>query len=178
MSEETLGVETFCKSIDPRLNTIVISPNDCLFEERVRLACFNCKRYGVNHTCPPRIPQLNYEQVFSEYKNGLLVWCALEFDENNKSAVRRDSTQLIHRSLLKMEQYLWDHDNSLATSFIGGSCKLCAQGCAKEACRQPSLARIPLEATGVNVIETCRSKGLLLTFPVDGVFKRVGLLLW
>lgn len=173
-----MNVCEFLNDVDSRLETIIISPSEIIFEERVRLACFNCSRYGVNHTCPPKIPDVNYRQIFSEYENALLVWCAMEFDEKTQVNVRRESTQLIHRALLQAEKYLWEHDCSLATSLIGGSCKLCAQGCAKEACRQPLLSRMPLEAAGINVVATCRKKGLSLSFPVDGFLKRVGLLLW
>ena len=42
----------------------------------------------------------------------------------------------------------------MAISFIGGSCKLCKNGCAKDKCNNPGMARIPLEATGVNVIKS------------------------
>jgi len=171
-------IDAFLKEIDPRIESVEVSSKEIVFEERVRLACFNCGRYGVNHTCPPRIPDVDYKKVFFEYQHALLIWCIMEFDEKNEANVRRESTQLIHHSLLKAEKYFWDNDNSLATSFIGGSCKLCAQGCAKDGCRQPLLSRIPLEATGVNVVKTCLEKGLVISFPVEGKFYRVGMLLW
>lgn len=171
-------LQDFLKKLDPTLESIEISTDEIIFEERVRLACFNCGRYGVNHTCPPQIPDLDYQKVISEYENALLVWCSVEFDEKTEMTARRESTLLIHHSLLKAEKFLWENDNSLAVSFIGGSCKLCAQGCAKEACRQPLLSRIPLEAIGINVVKTCRRKGVVLSFPPVGKFYRVGLLLW
>jgi len=171
-------IQAFISEIDSRLDSMVISPSEIVFEERVRLACFKCMRYGVNHTCPPRLAPLDYRKVISEYEHALLVWCLMEYDENTMDEVRRESTLLLHRALLQAEKYFWDRDNPLATSFIGGSCKLCAQGCAKDACRQPRLARIPVEATGINVIETCRRKGMTISFPPNGRMYRVGLLLW
>jgi predicted metal-binding protein len=171
-------IQEFIHGIDPRLESLTISPEEIVFEERVRLACFNCVRYGVNYTCPPRIPQVDYKKIISEYSNALLVWCVVDYDNETEADVRRDSTLLLHRALLQAEKYFWERNNSLATSFIGGSCKLCAQGCAKEACRQPRLARIPVEAAGINVIETCRKKGLNISFPPDGRIYRIGLLLW
>lgn len=172
------NIQGFIKSLNPVLETIEISTQEIVFEERVRLACFNCPRYGVNHTCPPNIPQIDYAKVIVEYDHALLVWSITGYDENTESAARRESTLLLHRTLLQAEKYFWDNSNSLATSFIGGSCKLCSQGCAKEGCRQPALSRIPMEASGINVIKTCEKIGMVIPFPPKGSFYRIGLLLW
>ena len=171
-------IQAYIHGIDSRLDSMEIAPDEIVFEERVKLACFNCMRYGVNHTCPPRIPQVDYRKAICEYEHALLVWCIMKYNPDTMEEVRRESTLLLHRALLQAEKYFWDRDNSLATSFIGGSCKLCAQGCAKDACRQPRLARIPVEATGINVIETCRKKGMKISFPTNGQMYRIGLLLW
>jgi len=48
---------------------------------------------------------------------------------------------------LKMEKLLWEKNNSTAISFIGGSCKLCKNGCGSDKCNNPYMARSPLEAT-------------------------------
>ena len=73
---------------------------------------------------------------------------------------------------------MYINNNSLAISFIGGSCKLCKNGCGKERCNNPGMARIPLEATGVNVIKTLENIGIKVQFPIKDRFYRYGLIAW
>ena len=162
---------------DSMLDSGFILPKDIVFEERVHLACFNCERYGINHTCPPNIPACDYQKIIGEYDHALLVWCSYPFTEETRSVARKESSLLLHRTLLRAEKVLWDQ-NAMVTSFTGGSCKLCETGCDAERCRQPSLSRIPLEAVGINVTKTCHKVGLEIIFPPIGHLRRVGLLLW
>ena len=166
------------KSTSPYLGAEVIELSEIVFEERVLLNCFHCPRYKVNWTCPPKIPDVDYKKIIQEYDNGLLAYCKMPFTKQKMEIVRRDSTNLLHRALLAAEKLLWDNNYPLAISFIGGSCKLCAQGCDPDRCRQPSLARIPIEATGVNVAKSVESIGLKIDFPPEEYLYRVGLLLW
>ena len=133
------------------------------FEERVKLKCFHCKRYDENWMCPPNIPELDYPQILSEYNNRILVWHKTEDRLSN----------VLHHALLEAEKLLWNSNYPLAVSFIGGSCKLCDE-CPDIGCSKPDLARIPLEAIGVNVIKT---SGLPIVFPSKEIY-RVGLLVW
>jgi predicted metal-binding protein len=66
-----------------------------------------------------------------------------------------------------------------AISFIGGSCKHCTTEECEAPCKNPTCGRIPLEAIGVNVIETCRQFNIEVEFPVErtGIIWRIGLLL-
>lgn len=74
---------------------------------------------------------------------------------------------------------MWEHNRPMAISFIGGSCKLCKNGCGPERCNQPYSARIPFEATGVNVIKTMEEQtGVKITFPPKDKLERIGLILW
>ncbi len=155
-----------------------ITFSDLVFEGRVQLKCFHCKRYGVNWTCPPKIPDINYKSVLQEYGSLLLFWCKMPFNEETYEFIRRESTNLVHRTLLEAEKLLLENNNSLAISFIGGSCKLCAQGCGTDGCRQPQLARIPLEGIGVNVVKSVKKFGINITFPPKKLMYRVGLLGW
>ena len=152
--------------------------SNLVFEERVLLNCFHCKRYGVNWTCPPKIPDIDYEKILGEYDSLLLFWCEIPFEEHTFEIVRYESTNLLHRTLLEAEKFLWEKNHSMAISFIGGSCKLCAQGCGEEVCRQPQLARIPLEGIGVNVVKSAKNVGINIIFPPKKYLYRVGLLGW
>lgn len=175
MKEELIEL---IKSKSPYLDAQTIDYSELVFEERVLLKCFYCVRYGVNWTCPPKLPDRDYRKLISECDNLLLVYCKMTFTKENMDIVRRDSTNLLHRALLAAEKLLWDSNYPLAISFIGGSCKLCDGGCNPRGCRQPTLARIPLEAAGVNVIESIKNRDLKIVFPPEGYFYRVGLLGW
>jgi len=160
------------------LGAKMIEPSDLVFEERVHLQCLSCPHYGVNWTCPPKIPDLDYRKLILEYDNALLVYCKMPFTKENFTIVRRKSTNLLHRTLLAAEKLLWENNYPLAISFIGGSCKLCTQGCDQRRCRQITLARIPLEATGINVVKSAEKVSLTINFPPKDYLYRVGLLGW
>lgn len=68
----------------------------------------------------------------------------------NFEVVRFKTTNIIHLCLGKLEKLLYDNNDSLAVSFVGGSCKLCENDCNPHSCANPKQARIPLGAIGVN----------------------------
>lgn len=166
------------RRFDDSLLSLPVSPNIFIFEERVRLVCFHCSRYNTKWTCPPRIPNLDYKQIMKEYTNGLLVYCQMPFKKEEFNDVRTESTNLVHKALLSLEKVLWEQNYPLAVSYIGGSCKLCENDCAADHCRNPYLSRIPIEATGINLISTLKQVGIEIKFPVTECLSRYGLLLW
>jgi len=172
------GLVSLIRSESPSLNVTPLAYDQLVFEERVQLACFHCHKYGVSWTCPPRIPSVDYRAVLAEYGTRLLVWCEMPITEDEYETVRRDSTNTLHRALLSAEKHLWDRGIPLTATFIGGSCKLCVGGCDPNRCRQPRLARIPLEATGVNVMKTATAAGFEVMFPPKARLVRVGLIAW
>ena len=140
--------------------------------------CFYCSKYDQQWTCPPRIPKLDYKKTIKEYDNILILEISLKVNEVNYSDMRYRSTNEIHSALLKLEKLLWDNNFPLATSFIGGSCKLCKNGCAKDKCRNKSNSRIPIEATGINVVKTLQNIGIQIDFTDNTKINRYGMLLW
>ncbi|WP_337365998.1 DUF2284 domain-containing protein [Phascolarctobacterium sp.] len=160
------------------LTLMPIMAKNFSFEERVRLNCFYCTKYDTKWTCPPKIPNLDYEVVLSEYQNIAILKYERTFSKEEFDMVRNESTNEVHRMLLRLEQYLYEHNDSLAISFIGGSCKLCKNGCGKEKCNSPGMARIPLEAIGVNVIKSLANIGIKIKFPLEDKFYRFGLIAW
>jgi len=162
------------------LNALEVDIKKFVFEDRVKLNCFYCLRYNKNWSCPPKIPNLNYEKIMNGYDNAILVYCSMPYQSDKEFIViRRESTNLLHKTLLKLEKVLWENNYPLAVSFIGGSCKLCKDGCDKEKCRHPGLRRIPLEGVGMNVVKTVKAcTGMNITFPPKGKLNRYGLLLW
>lgn len=149
-----------------------------VFEERVKQKCFHCKNYGVKWTCPPRLPNVDYRKMFLEYSNAAVLIYEVQISDEDFDSKRQHSTNIIHRGLLSLEKYLYDNNNCMALSFIGGSCKLCKNGCNKEKCANPYLSRVPWEATGCNVISSLRNIGIDVTFPITGTLFRYGLILW
>ena len=160
------------------LHGLIIDLKDLVFEERVIMNCFYCGRYGRNWRCPPNLPQINYEKMFNEFSYGALVYVATPVNDKSYNDVRNTSSLILHKGLLRMEKYFWDHNNSTCLSFIAGSCKLCKDGCGEKKCNNPYDSRSPLEATGVNVIETAKKYGLNITFPVVKDMIRCGLIEW
>lgn len=154
------------------------SPEIFVFEERVTLQCFTCARYNTVHTCPPRIPSIDYRKLINEYENCLVAYCSMPVNRENYSEVRTQSTNLLHKTLLQLEESLRQSNFPLAMSFIGGSCKLCKSGCHPEKCNNPTMARIPVEATGINLVKSLVKMGINIEFPVTRQLTRYGLLLW
>ncbi len=163
----------------PDYCVVPVKHADLVFEERVKMNCFYCGKWNLNWKCPPRIPSVDFSIMFSEYEYLALVYCKYPFTSENYTVVRNESSIQLHHTLLKLEKFLWDHNNSTAISFIGGSCKLCKNGCGKEHCNNPYNARSPLEATGLNVIETAKmAGGLSICFPPEEFIIRIGMILW
>lgn len=162
----------------PGIQLYPASPGELVFEERVKLNCFYCKNYNLNWKCPSRTPTVDYRKLMGEYGQGAFVKIELAFTEDTFSEIRTRSTNDLHRALLKLEKYLWERGYPLATSFIGGSCKLCKNGCGKERCNHPYAARMPLEAAGVNVVKSAEKYGISIVFPPREKLSRLGLLLW
>ena len=154
-----------------------ILPADLIYDDRALLKCFNCSKYNLKWTCPPKSPMIDYRDLMMKYKKGVIVAVKAEFTAENYEKIRVDSSNKLHRILLKLEKDGFNQENHFTISFIGGSCKLCAEGCAEGKCRNPQASRIPIEATGIDIVRTLSKFGLELKFPVRDYLYRVGLLL-
>jgi predicted metal-binding protein len=175
-----VNVDDLYDKIEEFNKDITIHPvqaSQIIFEQRVKLNCFYCSKYDTKWTCPPRIPKLNYQEIINEYGNKAIVIIKLNIN-NNFDEIRNKSTLLLHHCLLMLEQYLWNNNNSLSVSFIGGSCKLCKNGCAEKRCMNKGLSRIPMEALGINVIKTLQNININIQFPITEELVRCGLILW
>jgi predicted metal-binding protein len=160
------------------MSMIKFNTHDFVFEERIPLKCFYCAKYDTKWTCPPRIPKLNYPELINEYQNAAIVICKMNLNGELYEDIREKSTIELHKSLLYLEKLLWELDNPMCLTFIGGSCKLCKNGCAEDKCRNPGLKRIPIEATGINVIKSLKKVDIDISFQRKDYFFRFGLILW
>lgn len=168
----------FAKQAYPDIYLRECNPRDAVFEERVKLSCFYCARYNVCWRCPPKIPQIDYQKVLGEFEHAALVWVDMPMTKETYADIRSESSIRLHHAILALEKELVKHGASICLSFIGGSCKLCKNGCGKERCNNPYLARIPLEATGINVVKTVEKYGIHVTFPATTHMMRIGMILW
>lgn len=167
------------KEINPSAEGILIDPNELVFEENVKMNCFYCGKYNRNWRCPPKLPNIDYKKMISEFDHGMFV--ILKYDITDKTDfanIRTESSVVLHKLLLSLEKWLWNQNSTTALSFIGGSCKLCKGGCGKEHCNNPYMSRSPVEATGIQVIKSAAKYGIDIKFPTDKELKRIGLLLW
>ena len=158
---------------------VFINPQELIFEENVKMNCFYCEKYGNNWRCPPNLPNIDYPKMMGEYDCGMFVVLTYDIEDSTEySAIRVDSSITLHKLLLLLEKWMWNHNSSNAISFTAGSCKLCKGGCGKERCNNPAMSRSPLEATGVNVVKSAKKYGIQIEFPTDKKLMRIGLLLW
>jgi len=169
-------LEDYCEKNN--LLCVSASAKDFIFEESVKMNCYYCGRHGQNWRCPPHIPEIDYKKLFSEFENLLFVYSIFKLTDQTRDNVRYDSTNHIHKSLLAMEKILINYDKPSALSFIGGSCKLCKNGCGADRCNNPYQSRMPLEATGLNIVKTVSKYGINIRWPVDDALIRIGLLAW
>lgn len=163
---------------NPNVKMVKFNVEDLVFEERVKLKCFYCSKYDTKWTCPPRLPRANFKRAILEYKNSAIVVCGMKYTDKNYQEIREKTTNELHRAMLFLEKKLWDLDNPMVLTFIGGSCKLCKNGCAIDKCRNPSMKRIPMEATKINVIESLKKININVSFTKKDKLYRFGLLLW
>ncbi len=180
MKEEEKNEFLACLSeYAPMAKAVFMNPRETVFEENVRMNCFYCGKYGRNWRCPPNLPDIDYPKMFSEFDEGVFVYYTFQTgDRQELGNIRHESSVMLHKTLLWLEKWMWNHDRPTAVSFGAGSCKLCKNGCGKNGCSHPYLSRSPLEAAGVNVIKTAKKAGIEIHFPADRQLMRIGLLVW
>jgi len=158
------------REIDPK--------KDLIFDIKVCEACKSCKRYGLTGCCPPNIGSFEYyKKLLKRYRYGkLFIESFLVKDETKIVEIGRESSLTIHKILLEEREKLFNDGIFFSVLLGGGSCKHCPK--CTIPCRSPQERAIPIEATGINVVETLYKLGMFLHFPVKSKFYRVGLLLW
>lgn len=169
----------YIKVVAPIAEAVFMNPKEAIFEESIKMNCYYCGKYGQNWRCPPNLPDIDYVKMFSEFDEGLFLSYKFQIDSKEEyDTIRNESSVVLHKALLRLEKWMWNHDRSTAISFGAGSCKLCKGGCGKERCNNPYMSRSPLEATGVNVVKTAHKFGIDIHFPADKELMRVGLIMW
>jgi predicted metal-binding protein len=155
-----------------------IWPGAFIFDDRAKLKCYFCPKYGKNYRCPPNIPDLDYRRMIRNCSEAVLFCYKQLFEGEITLESRRKSSQALHKAILKAEDILWQNNYPLAISFIGGSCKLCGCICPDEECAKPEESRIMLEAIGVDITATAATVDVKIVYPPKGHYIRVGAVLW
>jgi predicted metal-binding protein len=160
------------------MKIIKINPKtDLIFNIKVCEACKSCKRYGLTGCCPPSIGTFEYyKKLLKSYTYGKIF--VIKFDIKDISKYKelgRESSLKLHKVLLKERKELLDKGHFFNVILGGGSCKYCKECIIP--CRCPQFRALPIEATGVNVVETLKKLDITLQFPVKKYLYRVGAIL-
>lgn len=119
----------YLHEINGEAEGIIIEPRKLIFEENVKMNCFYCGKYNNNWKCPPNLPDIDYKKMMVEYDTGMVVILTFQIRQQSEyDRIRNDSSIILHRLLLDLEKWMYNHNSSQALSFIGGSCKLCKGG--------------------------------------------------
>jgi len=150
------------------------------FDEKIRENCKNCKRYGKKTSCPPNIDSVEYYRtLLPRYSHGVLLVEKIIIDDiSNWAQLGTKSSLIIHEELLDIRKGLLQ-EGKFALIFGAGSCKNCLN-CSLP-CKVPEKSVIPIEATGINVIEIVESiANVKIVFPVESqkYFYRIGMVLY
>ena len=157
---------------------VFIDPQDLVFEENVKMNCYYCGKYDHNWRCPPNLPEVDFPKMMTEFEEGIFLWSIHHVKRQDYDLKRNESSVQLHRTLLKIEKWMWDHNCSNVISFGAGSCKLCKDGCGKDKCNNPYMSRSPIEATGINVVKSAKKYGIDIKFPTNEQFIRLGMVLF
>jgi predicted metal-binding protein len=146
------------------------------FNLKVREMCKSCKRYGQKATCPPYVENVEYyHSLLPSYKQGILLVSKFKIDNiKNWKILGKNSSLEIHKELLKIRTELFNNGHG-SVIFGAGSCKNCEK--CQFPCRFPSKSVIPLEATGLDVIQLVNKiTKIIIKFPVEKqkYFYRIG----
>lgn len=161
------------------MKKIQIDPKrELIFDDKVVEQCKSCKRYGKKATCPPHIfPFEYYQRLLPTYKHCTIYYERFEIDDiKNWVRLGKKSSMKLTNFLLKKRADLFNKGHYFAVAFGGGSCKIC-KTCTFP-CKFPDKALIPVEGTGLHIVEMMRLRGVEIKYPVVDRFYRVGCLFY
>lgn len=149
-----------------------------IFDLKVCEACKSCKRYGLTGCCPPIIGTFEYyKKLLKRYTySKVFIKKFIVNNPKNWKELSRTSSLELHKTLLEEKEKLFNKGHYFNIILGGGSCKYCEK--CSIPCKLPQFRAIPIEATGINVVETLKKMEVFIKFPVKKVFYRVGMLLW
>lgn len=150
-----------------------ISPMaDLTFDLKVIEMCKSCKRYGKKATCPPHIESFEYySKLIPKYRHGTFYIKKFTIHGDCLTQGKRSSLE-IHEKILSEREKLFNRGHYFSIGFGAGSCKLCKK--CSFPCPKPEKSLVPLEATGLNIVETLKRQSIVIGMPAKTHFHRVG----
>jgi predicted metal-binding protein len=170
----------------------IISTNDVVVENRVVLKCkYWCSQYGMNWSCPPRVPSVEeFRSILKEYEYAMVARFQSSAEVSAKAAdlltsrealgVRRGMKDLenfygvwgedkrkANAALLKLEKFAFTKGFPFALGLRAGSCNLCPKCDVTKPCVHPEMLRFSPESVGVNLIKTLKNAEMSLNIPVS-----------
>lgn len=160
------------------MKEVKIDPKkDLIFDLKVSEACKFCKRYNSKASCPPHIENIDYYmKLLPTYKYGIIYYESFISSQEEWEKIGKESSLAMHKHLLKVRDELFSSGHYFVTAYGSGSCKICEK--CSFPCRFPNKALIPMEATGLNVVELMKRKNIKINFPVTDTIYRIGLILY
>lgn len=157
-----------------------INPRDLVqyMSQNIREYCSSCKRFNTKACCPPHVESVEYYRDFVQnYNKGLLVIAKFKIDDiKNWVQLGKNSSETLRKHMINLKSYLLENEKDVIF-FGAGSCKHCAR--CTFPCIFPEHRLIPIEAMGMNVVGLVWDVAkILIKFPVEEYFYRVGVILW
>jgi predicted metal-binding protein len=172
----------------------VISADQIVIENRVRLKCMVCPYYGKNLKCPPYTPSIDeFRKMVTDYRIAMIVKLKppeipkkiTEYGQKKGKEVRLWNQDLNNLSpaiwsdisniyktmltdLLELERAAFNQGYAFAMAFFGGKCLLCENCDLDNGCQNALMARFSAEAMGINVLKTAENAGMELKFLNNG----------
>ena len=142
----------------------VIDPGSVVTSAWVRWKCqFGCPVYGKGYCCPPDSPPPEETRKMLDcYQRAILFHFEVPPKEGRS---RRKLLNKFYRQLVDLEGELFKDGYYKAFVFLAGHCDLCKE-CQKpkgEPCSQRARARPSMEACGIDVYETSRNNGFVIS---------------
>lgn len=120
-----------------------------------RFQCMSgCVHYKRNPMCPPACPDIAwFERLIHSYQRVGIYFENVEFKDHLDLAKKR---KIFQTRLLHEEHLLKSKGNFYALCFFSGDCVMCnGEACNLKECRRPHVGRVPVCATGVDIMRLC-----------------------
>lgn len=120
-----------------------------------RLQCMlGCLHYKRNPMCPPSCQNtVWFEHLIASYQHANIYFENIEFNDRFDLLEKR---KMFQTRLLEEERRLKLEGNFYALCFFSGECSMCDDKiCNLNECRRPFHGRVPVCATGIDIMKLC-----------------------
>jgi predicted metal-binding protein len=167
-------------------SAVLIDVPCIVIDERVRLKCQVpvCRSYRKNLMCPPYVQTVaEFRETLNLYSKAVLLQVTAKWKNiyaGTPSEEVLSPAKKLHEIVNFAEKKAFSEGFRFAAGLIGGCCRLCDECVAVHGdvhCRYPFEARPSMEAMGIDVVETAKKAGMLISFPISDRVSWTGLIL-